>query len=76
MQLAEKVQPKRADAHFFAFMINISLCVVSTLICGVPLEQIAQRLGYSSLTGFSRMFKKHRGVTPKQYQQRLQERLL
>ncbi|WP_193251852.1 helix-turn-helix domain-containing protein [Vibrio navarrensis] len=57
-------------------MINISPCAVSTLISGVPLEQIAQRLGYSSLTGFSRMFKKHRGVTPNQYPQRLQERLL
>lgn len=57
-------------------MMNISPCVVSTLISGVPLEQIAQRLGDNSLAGFSRMFKKHRGVTPKQYQQRLQERLL
>ncbi len=57
-------------------MMNISPCVVSTLISGLPLEQIAQRLGYSSLTGFSRMFNKHRGVTPKQYPQRLQERLL
>ncbi|WP_139045743.1 helix-turn-helix domain-containing protein [Vibrio cidicii] len=56
-------------------MMNISPCVVSTLISGVPLEQIAQRLRYSSLTGFSRMFKKHRGVKPKQYQQRLQQRL-
>ncbi|EJL6396600.1 hypothetical protein NMR99_003682 [Vibrio navarrensis] len=56
-------------------MMNISPCVVSTLICGVPLEQIAQRLGDNSLAGFSRMFKKHRGVTPKQCPQRLQKRL-
>ncbi|MBE3657125.1 hypothetical protein BOO92_10615 [Vibrio navarrensis] len=66
-QLAEMVQPKRSHAHFFVFVMMVSPCVVSMLASGVPLEQIAQRLGYSSLTGFSRMFKKHRGVTPNQY---------
>ncbi len=38
----------------------------------VPIEQISQRLGYSNVESFNRMFKKHRGITPKQYIQQFE----
>ncbi|USD61352.1 AraC family transcriptional regulator ligand-binding domain-containing protein [Vibrio sp. SCSIO 43140] len=42
---------------------------VKQIVLGVPLETIAKRMGYTNMTSFSRMFKKYRGVTPKQYAQ-------
>lgn len=39
----------------------------------VPLEQVADRLGYTNITSFNRMFKRHRGLTPLQYIQRFQD---
>ena len=40
---------------------------VKQIALGIPLEQVARSLGYRNMTSFSRMFKKYRGLTPKQY---------
>jgi len=36
----------------------------------VPLDEVSNRLGYTNIASFNRMFKKHRGLTPKQYIER------
>ena len=46
---------------------------VNLLAHGVEIEVIAQRLGYTNVASFNRMFKKHRGVTPAQYRQRFHD---
>jgi len=51
---------------------TVSGYVLSNVAAGllsskVSVEDIAARLGYSNVASFNRMFKKHRGVTPKQY---------
>jgi len=40
---------------------------------GVSVEEVAQRLGYQNCASFNRMFKKHRGLTPKQYVHHFQD---
>ncbi len=40
---------------------------ISLMARNVPLSEISLALGYTNETSFNRMFKKHRGVTPKQY---------
>ncbi|WP_199437957.1 AraC family transcriptional regulator [Vibrio owensii] len=37
------------------------------------IDDIALRLGYTNVASFNRMFKKHRGLTPKQYAARLEK---
>ena len=37
---------------------------------GLPLEAIAQRLGYGELSNFIHAFKRWKGVPPRQYRQR------
>ncbi|EDP60539.1 3,4-dihydroxy-2-butanone 4-phosphate synthase [Vibrio sp. AND4] len=39
----------------------------------VSIEDIATRLGYTNVASFNRMFKKHRGLTPRQYAARLEK---
>ena len=39
----------------------------------VSIDDIAMRLGYTNVASFNRMFKKHRGLTPKQYAGRLEK---
>jgi len=51
-------------------MSNIAVGLLSK---GVDIEQIATRLGYTNVASFNRMFKKHRGLTPKQYVQRFHD---
>ncbi|CAM4443349.1 AraC family transcriptional regulator [Vibrio agarivorans] len=43
------------------------------LVKGVSPQQISESIGYSSVASFNRMFKKHRGVTPREY---VQQRVL
>lgn len=45
----------------------LSNTAVTLLGKGVAVEEVAQRLGYQNCASFNRMFKKHRGLTPKQY---------
>lgn len=48
----------------------LSNSAVDLMRHSVPLTEIASRLGYTNLASFNRMFKKHRGLTPKQYIER------
>ncbi len=48
----------------------LSNVAVSLMSKGLELDDIANRLGYSNLASFNRMFKKHRGITPVQFAQR------
>lgn len=50
----------------------LSNVAVELLRYSMPIDEIATRLGYSNVTSFNRMFKKHRGLTPKQYRDRFQ----
>ncbi|WP_232012623.1 AraC family transcriptional regulator [Vibrio aphrogenes] len=43
------------------------------LLLSIPIEQVAQRLGYTNVESFNRMFKKQRGLTPQQYQQKFHD---
>ncbi|WP_322804842.1 AraC family transcriptional regulator ligand-binding domain-containing protein [Vibrio alfacsensis] len=45
----------------------LSNVAVEWLNKGVAISDVATRLGYTNVTSFNRMFKKHRGVTPKQF---------
>ncbi|MCC4820936.1 helix-turn-helix domain-containing protein, partial [Vibrio lentus] len=49
----------------------LSNVAVELLLYSVPVEEVATRLGYTNVASFNRMFKKHRGLTPKQYVERL-----
>lgn len=40
------------------------------LLLSIPIEVVAERLGYKNIESFNRMFKKQRGITPLQYQQK------
>lgn len=40
------------------------------LLKGMPVGDVALRVGYGNVTHFSRIFKKNEGLSPKQYQQR------
>ncbi len=51
----------------------LSNYAVKLLSLSVPIDEVAQRLGYSSVDSFNHMFKKHRGMTPNQYVQRFKE---
>ncbi|MFA0706694.1 helix-turn-helix domain-containing protein, partial [Vibrio sp. 10N.222.48.A3] len=42
------------------------------LMYSVPVEEVSKRLGYTNVASFNRMFKKHRGLTPKQYIERFE----
>ncbi|ELR8728553.1 helix-turn-helix domain-containing protein [Vibrio vulnificus] len=46
---------------------------VNALTQGVTIEDVSRRLGYTNIASFNRMFKKHRGVTPKEYLQRFHD---
>lgn len=43
------------------------------LLLSIPIEQVAQRLGYTNVESFNRMFKKQRGLTPQQYQHKFHD---
>ncbi len=47
-------------------LANIAVSMMSK---GLSIEEIAQQLGYNNTASFNRMFKKNRGLTPKQYLQ-------
>jgi YesN/AraC family two-component response regulator len=49
----------------------LSNVAVELLMYSVPIDKVATRLGYTNVASFNRMFKKHRGLTPKQYVERL-----
>lgn len=51
----------------------LSNSAVNLIAKSVPVEEIAERLGYRNIDSFNRMFKKHRGVTPAQYVDYFQE---
>lgn len=51
----------------------LSNVAVSLLVKHISIEEIAERLGYTNVASFNRMFKKHRGLTPKQYAARLEK---
>ncbi|PQJ43420.1 AraC family transcriptional regulator [Vibrio campbellii] len=51
----------------------LSNVAAGLLIKHVSIEEIAERLGYTNVASFNRMFKKHRGLTPKQYAARLEK---
>tara|TARA_B100001057_G_scaffold170114_1_gene170870 strand:+ start:1204 stop:2211 length:1008 start_codon:yes stop_codon:yes gene_type:complete len=48
----------------------LSNVAVELLSYSLPVEEVARRLGYTNVASFTRMFKKHRGLTPKQYVER------
>ncbi len=48
----------------------LSNVAVELSLYSVPIEEVATRLGYTNVASFNRMFKKHRGLTPKQYIER------
>ncbi|MFS1860021.1 AraC family transcriptional regulator ligand-binding domain-containing protein [Vibrio lentus] len=50
----------------------LSNIAVELLRYSLPIEEVAKRLGYTNVASFNRMFKKHRGLTPKQYTERFQ----
>ena len=41
---------------------------------GVPISHVAAAVGYGDVTTFERNFRKHSGVTPRQYRQQLKKR--
>lgn len=47
----------------------LSNTAVNLLGQGLAVEDVAKRLGYQNCASFNRMFKKHRGLTPKQFLQ-------
>lgn len=55
--------------HNFTEMCGYVLSnkAVKMLSNSIPVEEVALKLGYNHLDSFSYMFKKYRGVTPKQY---------
>ncbi|WP_104034394.1 AraC family transcriptional regulator [Vibrio jasicida] len=57
---------------------TVSGYVLSNVAAGllskrVSIDDISVRLGYTNVASFNRMFKKHRGLTPKQYAARLEK---
>ncbi|WP_216606656.1 AraC family transcriptional regulator [Vibrio sp. 99-70-13A1] len=48
----------------------LSNVAVELLRHSIPLDEVSARLGYTNTASFNRMFKKHRGLTPKQYIER------
>ncbi|UWZ99828.1 AraC family transcriptional regulator [Vibrio splendidus] len=53
----------------------LSNVAVDLLMYSVPISEVSNRLGYTNVASFNRMFKKHRGLTPKQYIERLKNGL-
>jgi AraC-like DNA-binding protein len=55
--------------HNFTEMCGFVLSnkAVKMLSQSIPVEEVASSLGYNHLDSFTHMFKKHRGMTPKQY---------
>ncbi|EOK5706700.1 helix-turn-helix domain-containing protein [Vibrio parahaemolyticus] len=55
--------------HNFSEMCGYVLTnkAVKMLTNSVPVDEVSKELGYNHLDSFTHMFKKHRGVTPKQY---------
>lgn len=51
----------------------LSNIAVELLRHNIAIEEIAERLGYLHVASFNRMFKKHRGLTPKQYLDRFSD---
>lgn len=51
----------------------LSNTAVNLMGRGMSIEDVALRLGYQNCASFNRMFKKHRGLTPKQYQQQFHD---
>jgi AraC-like DNA-binding protein len=63
----------KAGVNFSTIMgYALSNVAVELLVYSVPVEEVAMRLGYTNVASFNRMFKKHRGLTPKQYIERLE----
>ncbi|MFA0332119.1 helix-turn-helix domain-containing protein [Vibrio cyclitrophicus] len=66
----------KAGVNFSTIMgYALSNVAVELLVYSVPVEEVATRLGYTNVASFNRMFKKHRGLTPKQYIERLKNGL-
>ncbi|CAH7171197.1 HTH araC/xylS-type domain-containing protein [Vibrio chagasii] len=53
----------------------LSNVAVELLSYKLSIEEVAKRLGYTNVASFNRMFKKHRGLTPKQYIERFRSDL-
>ncbi|WP_434763682.1 helix-turn-helix domain-containing protein [Vibrio fortis] len=55
--------------HNFTEMCGFVLSnkAVKMISQSIPVEEVASSLGYNHLDSFTHMFKKHRGMTPKQY---------
>lgn len=51
----------------------LSNTAVKLLSRGLSPDEVASHLGYQNSASFNRMFKKHRGLTPKQYVQHFQD---
>ncbi|XID91656.1 ABC transporter substrate-binding protein [Paenibacillaceae bacterium WGS1546] len=53
------------------YLIRLRLSKAKTLLCetDVPLKQIAEAVGYADSYHFSRLFKKHEGVSPGRYRE-------
>lgn len=74
-----KQQLQRRLHHFGWTFSNITQYVICNLAiqymqAGKPIEEISQLLGYTHPQSFTKAFQRQRGLTPKQYQQRLLER--
>lgn len=74
MSISEQQLQRRLHAQGLNFSTVcgyvLSNQAINLLTHGITIDIIAQRLGYTNVASFKRMFKKHRGLTPAQYVQR------
>lgn len=51
------------------YIINVRVCMASAMLRDslLPIEEIAERIGFSDATHFGRVIKKHTGFTPSEY---------
>lgn len=77
MSISEQQLQRRLHAQGLNFSTVcgyvLSNQAVNLLTHGITIDIIAQRLGYTNIESFNRMFKKQRGLTPAQYVQRFHD---
>lgn len=64
---------KKMDASFYRCVTQRRLIAAKSLIAeGLPLENIASRVGFSDYSTFYRAFRQEYGISPRQYRKRLE----
>ncbi|KJG08370.1 AraC family transcriptional regulator [Photobacterium kishitanii] len=78
--LSKQQLQRRLHDNGWTFMgtTNYILCnlAIKYMLSGMSINNIAAALGYSNVQSFNKAFKRNRGLTPAQYQQKLLERSL